>query len=78
MRECVHVSMIRGGAEGDGEAGSPVSREPNVRLDPRILRSWPEQTADAELTEPHRHPKFLLLSTSSVFHLAIAQVKCLE
>jgi len=28
-----------GGAEGEGEADSPLSREPNMRLDPRTRRS---------------------------------------
>ena len=27
-----------GGAEGEGEAGSPLSREPNAGLDPGTLR----------------------------------------
>jgi len=31
---------------GEGEAGLPLSREPDVGLDPRILRSWPEPKAD--------------------------------
>ena len=31
-----------GVAERDGEAGSPLSREPNKKLDLRTLRSWPE------------------------------------
>ena len=46
-------------AEGEGEAGSPLRREPNVGLDPRILRSWPEPKADAEPTEPPRYPRMI-------------------
>ena len=37
-----------GTAEGEGEAGSLLSGEPNAGLDPRILGSWPELKADAE------------------------------
>ena len=43
--------------ETEKQAGSLLSREPNVRLEPRALRSSPEPKADAELTEPPRHPK---------------------
>lgn len=39
------------------EAGSPPSREPNVELDPRILRPWPWRKADASPSEPPRCPK---------------------
>ena len=42
---------------GRGEADSPLSRKPDVVLNPRTLRSWPEPKADASLTEPHSHPK---------------------
>ena len=34
-------------AEGEEEAGSPLSREPNVGPDPRSMGSWPEPKADA-------------------------------
>ena len=34
-------------AEGEGEAGSPLSREPDVGLDPTTLGSRPEPKADA-------------------------------
>jgi len=40
-------SMNGGGVEGEGEADSPLSREPDVGLDPRTLGSWPEPKADA-------------------------------
>ena len=33
--------------EGEGEADSPLSREPNMGLDPRTLRSRSELKADA-------------------------------
>ena len=33
--------------EGEGEADSLLSRESNVRLNPRTLRSWPDMKADA-------------------------------
>lgn len=32
-------SESRGRAEGEGQAGSPLNREPNVGLDPRTLGS---------------------------------------
>ena len=48
----------RGEAEGEGEAGSSLSGEPNVGLDPRTLRSCPELKADTQLTEPPKCPPF--------------------
>ena len=44
--------------EGQGEAGSPLSREPDAGLNPRTLGSWPEPKANAELIEPPRCPHF--------------------
>ena len=44
-----------GAAEAKGEADSSLSREPDVGLDPRTLRSWPEQKADVSPPEPPRH-----------------------
>ena len=41
-KEIGRESMSRGegeGAGGEGEVGSPLSREPDVGLDPRTLRS---------------------------------------
>ena len=46
----------RGGAEAEGEAGSPLSREPGVGLGPRTPGSRPELKADAEPTEPPQAP----------------------
>ena len=53
MREHKHK---RGGAraEGEGEADSFLSREPDTRLDPRGLH--PEPKGNAQLTEPPRCP----------------------
>ena len=41
-KDCLSISeqaresaQARGGAEGKGEAGSPLGREPNTRLDPK-------------------------------------------
>ena len=42
--------------EGEGEAGSPLSREPVAGLDPRTLGSGPELKADAQPIEPPRCP----------------------
>jgi len=36
-----------GEQQAGGEAGSPLSREPDDGLDPRTLGSWPEPKADA-------------------------------
>ena len=36
-----------GGTEGEGEADSPLSREPNWGLHPRTLGSWPDLKGDA-------------------------------
>ena len=44
-------------AEREGEADSPLSREPDERLDPRTLGPRPEPEADAEPTEPPRRLK---------------------
>ena len=49
MRESERESKcISGGgrAEGEGEAGSLPSKEPNVELDPSSLGSQPELKAD--------------------------------
>ena len=37
-----------GKAEGEGEAGSPLSREPYVGLDASTLGSWPELKRQTE------------------------------
>ena len=59
LRERVRAGEI---TEGEGEAGSSPSTEllteaPDVGLDPRIPRSWPEPKADASPTEPPRCPQ---------------------
>ena len=41
-------------AEGEGEAGSPLSREPDVGLDSRTPGLSPEPKGDAKPTEPPR------------------------
>ena len=46
---------------GEGEAGSPLSREPNVGLDPRTLGSQPEPKADASPTKPPRRHNNVLV-----------------
>ena len=40
-------AQVGEGAEGEGEADFPLSREPDAGLDPKTLRSWPEVKADA-------------------------------
>ena len=40
-------SVSRGEWQVEGEADSPLSREPNARLDPPILVSVPQPKADA-------------------------------
>jgi len=46
-RERERTSRAEGGTEGEGEAGSPLSREPHAGADPRTLGSGPEPEADA-------------------------------
>ena len=56
-RERERVRMSRGEeVDGKGDADFPLSREPDMGLDPRTLRSQPEPKADTLLTEPSRHP----------------------
>ena len=38
-RESEREQEQRGGVEGEGERDSPLSRKPNMGLDPRTLRS---------------------------------------
>jgi len=45
------------GKEGEGEQGSPLSREPDTGPNPRIPRSWTEPKADAQPTELRRCPQ---------------------
>ena len=49
------------GAEGEGEADSLLSREPNIGLGPRTVRSRPELKADAQLTESPKCPNLLIV-----------------
>ena len=58
VRERVHK---QGEWQAEGEAGSPLSREPDVGLNPRMPGSQPELKADAQLTELSRHPSFLFI-----------------
>ena len=44
----------KGERRGEGEAGSPLSREHDTGLDPRTLGSGPEPKADAQPAEPPR------------------------
>ena len=46
LKEREGAQAAGGGAEREGEAGSPLSREPDVGLNPRILGSLPELKAD--------------------------------
>ena len=50
LRESIQAVEM---AEGEGEAGSLLSREPDAGLDPRTLGSRPEPKAD---TQPLNHP----------------------
>lgn len=51
-----NCQLHTGQAEGEGEAGSPLSREQDLGLNQRTLGSWPEPQADAQPTEPPRRP----------------------
>lgn len=46
-----------GTGQGEEEADSPVSTEPNVGLDPKTLRIRPEPKADAQPSQPPRCPQ---------------------
>ena len=61
--------------EGEEEADSLLSREPDPRLDPRTPGSWPEPKADAQPTEtPKRPGKHILvgLGPKGIQHSATA------
>ena len=66
-----------GGTERDeeGEAGSPLSREPNVGLDPRTLGSWPEPKADTSPTEPPRCPTIFFFYRLFLFERELEQAR---
>ena len=51
---------MKGEAEGEGKADSPLSREPDAGLNPRTPGSRPEPNADTSLTGPPRHPGKLI------------------
>ena len=55
---------MSGGGRGERQADSLLSAEPNLGLDPRTLRSWPETKSDAQLTEPPRYHIGNLFSAS--------------
>lgn len=40
--DCIYLRKREGAWVVEGKAGSPLSAEPDVGLDPRILISWPE------------------------------------
>ena len=46
------MTWVGGEAEGEGEADSPLSREPDGGLDPKTPRSQPKLKADSSLMEP--------------------------
>ena len=63
-RESMFIRAWWGGAEGEGEADSPLNREPNTGLDPRTSRSLPEPKTDAQPTElPSSLALFIYLIT---------------
>ena len=45
-REGARAWAVGGKAEGEGEAESPLNREPDMGLNPRTLRLWSELKAD--------------------------------
>lgn len=46
MRERASEHKQGGGVEGKGEADSQISRDPDVRLNPKTVGSRPEPKAD--------------------------------
>ena len=67
MRESKRA-QVGGAAEGEGEAGSPLSREPDPGLKPRTPESRHEPKADAYPTEPPRGPIVLILKIRRFGH----------
>ena len=55
VRERAHARTV-GSSGAEGEVDSSLSREPNVGLNPRTPRSWPESKVDALPTEPPTCP----------------------
>ena len=60
MRESKRAQARRT-VDEEGEADSPLSRVPDVGLDPSTPESWPEPKADAQPTKPPRCPFFYFL-----------------
>ena len=56
FKDFIYLRRERESTEGEGEADSLLSREPDMGLDPRTLRSQPEPKADSQPTEPPRGP----------------------
>jgi len=78
------MSRVGGGrAEGEGEAGFPLSREPDMGPDPRTPGPQPEPKADTQRTEPPGPPNHhLVLKLNSfqqiamhVYHVADAELR---
>ena len=59
-RERVSSCTNRIVAEVEGEAGSPLSREPDEGLDPRTLQSWLELKSNTQPAEPPRCPQYIM------------------
>ena len=58
LKDFIYLFMKEDRKEGRGRGRLPGSREPNAGLNPRALGSGPMPKADAQLTEPPRHPLF--------------------
>ena len=57
-----------GEAEEEGEANFPLSREPDVGLNPRTPRSWPELKAGTSPTEPSRGSNIITNINTNKIH----------
>jgi len=71
------MSRVGGGrAEGEGEAGFPLSREPDMGPDPRTPGPQPEPKADTQRTEPPGPPKIeIFLLTSFMKELGLPEIE---
>ena len=68
-----------GGAQGEGEADSPLSREPDLGLNTKTLGSWPEPKADAQ-PKATQHPRGVIFKDYAGFpepKIAKHELKCL-
>ena len=77
LKDFIYLFDRGGGAEGEGEANTWMSREPDVGLDPRTPGSHPELKADAQ---PLSHPGVLrvLITYQSLIVISLSLIHISE